>query len=238
MYRLEKAIATAMTEGSHIPTPDELAQNLGVSVKEIQTLLQANADNYSLNAELDDITRQRRNVLGRLSQEVSVSGTHATLGLRLERASANAAALGVQGLISQDFERIAAAIVRRLGDTAEAPTFTKVEQQTDTAGRAGMVRRDGTLTPVPAGFKSRPFDFGQGPVDGPDDVGDRHLVRRTGEPVPAAGMVTAPRASPTVASAEGSVDADRAVLPAAARLLTETDWIAARDVANAREPPP
>ena len=54
MYRLEKAIATAMTEGSHIPTPDELAQNLGVSVKEIQTLLQANTDNYSLNAELDD----------------------------------------------------------------------------------------------------------------------------------------------------------------------------------------
>jgi RNA polymerase primary sigma factor len=54
MYRLEKAIATAMTEGNHIPTPDELALNLGVSVKEIQTLLQASSDNYSLNAELDD----------------------------------------------------------------------------------------------------------------------------------------------------------------------------------------
>jgi len=54
MYRLEKAIATAMTEGNHIPTPDELARNLGVSVKEVQTLLQASADNYSLNAELDD----------------------------------------------------------------------------------------------------------------------------------------------------------------------------------------
>ncbi len=54
MYRLEKAIATAMTEGSHIPTPDELALNLGVTVKEVQTLLRANADNYSLNAELDD----------------------------------------------------------------------------------------------------------------------------------------------------------------------------------------
>jgi RNA polymerase primary sigma factor len=54
MYRLEKAIATAMTEGSHIPTPDELAQTLGVSVREVQTLLQANADNYSLSAELDD----------------------------------------------------------------------------------------------------------------------------------------------------------------------------------------
>ncbi|HEX8617763.1 MAG TPA: sigma-70 family RNA polymerase sigma factor [Thermoanaerobaculia bacterium] len=53
MYRLEKAIATAIGEGSHIPTPDELAQNLGVTVKEVNTLLQANADNYSLNAELD-----------------------------------------------------------------------------------------------------------------------------------------------------------------------------------------
>src|SRR5436189_5224030 len=29
MYRLEKAIATAMTEGNHVPTPDELAQSLG-----------------------------------------------------------------------------------------------------------------------------------------------------------------------------------------------------------------
>src|SRR5688500_8354553 len=54
MYRLEKAIATAISEGNHIPTPDELAANLGVTVKEIQTLLQANTDNYSLNAELDD----------------------------------------------------------------------------------------------------------------------------------------------------------------------------------------
>jgi RNA polymerase primary sigma factor len=53
MYRLERAIATAMTEGNHIPTPDELAKNLGVTVKEVQTLLQANADNYSLSAELD-----------------------------------------------------------------------------------------------------------------------------------------------------------------------------------------
>jgi RNA polymerase primary sigma factor len=54
MYRLEKAIATGMSEGNHIPTPDELAQSLGVTVKEVNTLLQANADNFSLNAELDD----------------------------------------------------------------------------------------------------------------------------------------------------------------------------------------
>ena len=54
MYRLEKAIAASMAEGSHIPTPDELALNLGVTVKEVQTLLRANTDNFSLNAELDD----------------------------------------------------------------------------------------------------------------------------------------------------------------------------------------
>ncbi len=35
----------------------------------------------------------------------------------------------------------------------------------DSAGRAGMVRVDGKLTPVPAGYKSRKFDFGGGPVE-------------------------------------------------------------------------
>lgn len=54
MYRLEKAIAAAMTDGKQIPTADELATELGVSVKEVQTLLRANSDNFSLNAELDD----------------------------------------------------------------------------------------------------------------------------------------------------------------------------------------
>jgi RNA polymerase primary sigma factor len=54
MYRLEKAIAAAISEGNHIPTPEELATTLGVTLKEVQTLLQANTDNYSLNAELDD----------------------------------------------------------------------------------------------------------------------------------------------------------------------------------------
>ena len=54
MYRLERAIAAAMTEGKHIPTADELATELGVTVKEVQTLLQANSDNFSLNAELDE----------------------------------------------------------------------------------------------------------------------------------------------------------------------------------------
>src|SRR3954470_11545662 len=54
MYRLERAISAAMTEGNHMPTPDELATELGVTVKEVQTLLHANSDNFSLNAELDD----------------------------------------------------------------------------------------------------------------------------------------------------------------------------------------
>jgi RNA polymerase sigma factor, sigma-70 family len=54
MYRLEKAIAAAMTEGKRIPTADELAVELGITVKEVQTLLHANNDNFSLNAELDD----------------------------------------------------------------------------------------------------------------------------------------------------------------------------------------
>ncbi len=54
MYRLEKAISASMTEGSHLPTPEELAVSLGVTVKEVQTLMQANSDNFSLNAELDE----------------------------------------------------------------------------------------------------------------------------------------------------------------------------------------
>ena len=54
MYRLEKAIATAITAGTHIPTAEELAANLGVSVREVQTLMQATTDNFSLNSELDD----------------------------------------------------------------------------------------------------------------------------------------------------------------------------------------
>src|SRR5258708_31865244 len=54
MYRLEKAIATAMTEGAHIPTAEELAESFGVSVREIRTLMHATSDNFSLNSELDD----------------------------------------------------------------------------------------------------------------------------------------------------------------------------------------
>ncbi len=54
MYRLEKAIGAAITKGDHIPTAEELAKELGVSVREVQTLMHAGSDNFSLNAELDD----------------------------------------------------------------------------------------------------------------------------------------------------------------------------------------
>ena len=54
MYRLEKSMASAMTEENRIPTPEELATTLGITVKEVQTLLQANHDNFSLNSELDE----------------------------------------------------------------------------------------------------------------------------------------------------------------------------------------
>src|SRR5881396_945063 len=54
MYRLEKAINSAITSGDQMPTPEELAKELGVTVKEVQTLMHANTDNFSLNAELDD----------------------------------------------------------------------------------------------------------------------------------------------------------------------------------------
>lgn len=54
MYRLERAIGAAMSDGKQVPTPDELAAELGVSVKEVQTLLRANTDSFSLNSEMDD----------------------------------------------------------------------------------------------------------------------------------------------------------------------------------------
>ena len=69
MYRLEKAIATAIGAGNHIPTPDELAHDLGVTVKEVQTLLQASPDNYSLNAELDD---ESHTELGEMIEQTTI----------------------------------------------------------------------------------------------------------------------------------------------------------------------
>lgn len=52
--RLEKAIRAAITSGSRIPTSDELARELGITTREVQTLLTASADHLSLSAELDD----------------------------------------------------------------------------------------------------------------------------------------------------------------------------------------
>jgi len=76
MYRLEKAISAAMTAGDHVPTPDELATELGVSVKEVQTLLQANTDNYSLNAELDD---ESHTELADVIEQTSVPSAEVTM---------------------------------------------------------------------------------------------------------------------------------------------------------------
>jgi len=53
MYRLDKAVASAMTEGNRIPTPEELAKELGVTVKEVQTLLDVSVESFSLSSELD-----------------------------------------------------------------------------------------------------------------------------------------------------------------------------------------
>jgi len=82
MYRLEKAIAAAMTEGKHIPTPDELAAELGVTLKEVQTLLQANSDNFSLNAELDDDTHTE---LAEMIEQTTVPSAEDTMQVQGRR---------------------------------------------------------------------------------------------------------------------------------------------------------
>lgn len=53
MYRLEKAIGRIITEESRMPTTEELAEELGVAVKDVTTLLQVSNESFSLNAELD-----------------------------------------------------------------------------------------------------------------------------------------------------------------------------------------
>jgi RNA polymerase primary sigma factor len=69
MYRLEKAIGAAITEDQRIPTPDELAAELGVSVKEVQTLLQASNENFSLSTELDG---ESHTELGEILEQTTV----------------------------------------------------------------------------------------------------------------------------------------------------------------------
>lgn len=69
MYRLEKAIAAAITEDRRIPTSEELAQELGVTVKEVQTLLQASNENFSLSTELDG---ESHTELGEILEQTTV----------------------------------------------------------------------------------------------------------------------------------------------------------------------
>jgi RNA polymerase primary sigma factor len=82
MYRLEKAITAAMTEGKHIPTAEELATELGVTVKEVQTLLHANTDNFSLNAELDD---ESHTELAEMIEQTSVPSAEDTMQVQGRR---------------------------------------------------------------------------------------------------------------------------------------------------------
>ncbi len=69
MYRLEKAIGAAITEDQRIPTPEELATELGVSVREVQTLLQASNENFSLSSELDG---ESHTELGEILEQTTV----------------------------------------------------------------------------------------------------------------------------------------------------------------------
>src|SRR5687768_10461243 len=69
MYRLEKAIAAAITQDQRIPTPEELATELGVSIKEVQTLLQASNENFSLSTELDS---ESHTELGEILEQTTV----------------------------------------------------------------------------------------------------------------------------------------------------------------------
>lgn len=57
MHRLERAISTALNQNNHFPTPDELANQLEISVDEVHTLLRASHDSYSLSDEIDGESR-------------------------------------------------------------------------------------------------------------------------------------------------------------------------------------
>jgi len=82
MYRLEKAIAAAIIEGNHVPSPEELATELGVTVKEVQTLMQANSDNFSLNTELDDETHTE---LAEMIEQTSVPSIEVEMQVQSRR---------------------------------------------------------------------------------------------------------------------------------------------------------
>jgi len=54
MYRLEKEIGKVVTEENRFPGEEELAAKLGITEKEVGTLMQAMTDSFSLNTELDN----------------------------------------------------------------------------------------------------------------------------------------------------------------------------------------
>ncbi len=69
MYKLARAIEAAMASGGQMPSAEELAAQLSVSAKEVQTLLYVRMDSYSLNAEIDDDSHAE---LGGVIEQTSV----------------------------------------------------------------------------------------------------------------------------------------------------------------------
>lgn len=67
MYRLEKNISALMTEENRVPSAEELAESLGISVREVESLLQANLGNFSLNAEYDESHTQLSDMIEQTS---------------------------------------------------------------------------------------------------------------------------------------------------------------------------
>lgn len=91
MYRLERIIGQIVTEENRFPPPDELSEKLGVSVKEVNTLMQAMNESFSLSSELDG---ESHTELGDLIEQTSVPSAEdelteqAARGELLERMSA------------------------------------------------------------------------------------------------------------------------------------------------------
>lgn len=91
MYRLERIIGQIVTEENRFPPPDELAEKLGVSVKEVNTLMQAMNESFSLSSELDGDSHTE---LGDLIEQTSVPSAEdelteqAARGELIERMSA------------------------------------------------------------------------------------------------------------------------------------------------------
>jgi RNA polymerase primary sigma factor len=69
MYRLERMIAQIVTEENRFPPPEELAEKLAVTVREINTLMQAMNDSFSLSSELDG---ESHTELGDLIEQTTV----------------------------------------------------------------------------------------------------------------------------------------------------------------------